>query len=85
MGQHVILEGQDEARARTFQQALLKDLAAFDYLCENGAMEEAVSRVGAEQEMFLVDRAARPAAVGPEASRRNHRSSGHHGNRTVQP
>jgi hypothetical protein len=66
MGQRVILEGQDEVRSRAFQQALLKDLAALESLCDTGMLEEGVSRVGAEQEMFLVDRSLRPAPIGPE-------------------
>jgi len=66
MGQSVILEGQDEVRSRAFQQALLKDLAALESLCDTGMLEEGVSRVGAEQEMFLVDRSLCPAPIGPE-------------------
>src|ERR1022692_1363239 len=66
MGQHTILEAQDEVQARAFQQALLKDLAALEYLCDTGAIEDGMSRVGAEQEMFLVDRLLRPAPIAPE-------------------
>lgn len=66
MAEHTVLEKQDETQARIFQQALLKDLAAFEYLHDTGALEEGVSRVGAEQELFLVDRSLRPAPVGPE-------------------
>ena len=66
MGQHDILEAQDEVQSRVFQQALLKDLAALEYLCDTGGIEEGVSRVGAEQEMFLVDRMLRPAPIAPE-------------------
>jgi hypothetical protein len=47
MDQHVILEGQDEVRSRAFQQALLKDLAALESLCDTGMLEEGVSRANA--------------------------------------
>ena len=66
MGQHNVADGQDDARALAFQQALLKDLRVLEHLCETGALEEGVGRVGAEQEFFLVDHALNPAAVGPE-------------------
>jgi CBS domain-containing protein/gamma-glutamyl:cysteine ligase YbdK (ATP-grasp superfamily) len=66
MGQHDVLEGQDDAQAVAFQQALLKDLSVLEHLCETGLLEQDVVRVGAEQEFFLVDRSFSPAAVGPE-------------------
>lgn len=66
LGQQSILEGQDDVRARAFQQALLRDLAALEHLCASGALEEGVTRVGAEQEVFLVDHSLRPAPVAPE-------------------
>ena len=67
MSQHDVRDTQDDVQARAFQQALLKDLAALEYLCDTGALEDGVGRVGAEQELFLVDRSLRPASVGPEA------------------
>ncbi len=67
MSQHDVRDTQDDVQARAFQQALLKDLAALEYLWDTGALEDGVGRVGAEQEMFLVDRSLRPASVGPEA------------------
>jgi hypothetical protein len=66
MGQHAVLEGQDDARALVFQQALLKDLSVLEHLCDSGALEAEVGRIGAEQEPFLVDRMLNPAPVGPE-------------------
>jgi len=66
MGQHRVLEGLDDARTLEFQQALLTDLNVLEHLCETGALDEGVGRVGAEQEFFLVDQACNPAPVGPE-------------------
>lgn len=53
------LEGEDR---RVFTRAIHRDLEAFDAMLESRAFEEDVVRIGAEQELFLVDRAYRPAA-----------------------
>src|SRR6185295_6372268 len=42
---------------------MLRDMSALDRLLAEGMIEEGVRRVGAEQEMFLVDRAWHPAPV----------------------
>ena len=49
-----------EAR-RQFMRALLTDLRALDRLLTEDRIERGVSRIGAEQEMFLVDPAYHPA------------------------
>ena len=41
--------------------ALLRDMRALEQILAEGMIEEGVRRVGAEQEMFLVDRAWKPA------------------------
>ena len=53
-----LLEG--EARRR-FMRAVLADLRALEQMLEAGAFERGVVRIGAEQELFLVDRAYHPA------------------------
>jgi CBS domain-containing protein len=45
---------------------LLGDLRAFERMLDEGAFERGVARVGAEQELFLVDRAYRPAPAALE-------------------
>lgn len=52
------LEG---ARLQRFTRRLLDDLVALEHLLRSGAIEEGVRRIGAEQELFLVDRAWSPA------------------------
>ncbi len=52
------LEG--EAR-RSFVRALIGDLHAVERMLAEGLFERGVSRIGAEQELFLVDRAYHPA------------------------
>ena len=51
---------------RTFMRHLLNDLRALERLIDEGLIEEQVRRIGAEQEMFLVDRKFRPAPVAME-------------------
>jgi len=62
MGQADILEFGGEQR-RQFMRALLADLRAFESMLKAGAFEEGVARIGAEQEVFLVDRACHPAGA----------------------
>lgn len=45
-------------------KALLNDLSALEYMLDNDLIESSVRRIGAEQEMFLVDRSMRPSPVG---------------------
>ena len=52
------LEGPDRAR---YVRALLNDLRALERMIDEGMFEEGVSMIGAEQEMFLVDRAFNPS------------------------
>ena len=53
----------DESKSQAFMKALLGDLHALEYMIEAGRFETGVRRVGAEQEMFLVDRNLRPAPI----------------------
>jgi CBS domain-containing protein len=46
---------------RKFMGALLSDLRALEQMVEEGMFERGVSRIGAEQEIFLVDGAYHPA------------------------
>lgn len=52
------LEGE---RQREFMAAILDDVRALEYMIDHKLFESDVRRVGAEQEMFLVDEAWRPA------------------------
>ncbi len=62
MGDKQVLEGADEAEAiRAFTKRLLRDLRALEQLIADGKIESGVRRIGAEQEVFLVDRDWRPA------------------------
>ena len=50
-------------RRRDFIRTLLRDVNALERVLAEGMIEEGVRRVGAEQEMFLVDRNWHPAPV----------------------
>ncbi len=47
-------------------KALLDDLRALEQMLETGMVESGIRRIGAEQEMFLVDSNLGPAAVAEE-------------------
>lgn len=62
MGEQNIAATDDE-QLRIFMKKLLDDVVALESLLETDRFETGVRRVGAEQEMFLVDRSLRPASV----------------------
>ncbi|HEU4405769.1 MAG TPA: CBS domain-containing protein [Polyangiaceae bacterium] len=66
MGDQRVREGADRAEAQAFVKALLEDVRALEVMLQGGYFEEGVRRIGAEQEMFLVDRRGYPAPAGPE-------------------
>src|SRR5580765_3788862 len=66
MGQHDVEQNIDELKVQAFMGALLDDLRALDYMIEHDQIESGVRRVGAEQEMFLIDRSLRPAPLALE-------------------
>src|ERR1044071_4142170 len=52
---------QDEQKRREFMHAMLADLRALDRMLRDGMLETRPRRIGAEQEMFLIDRNWAPA------------------------
>src|ERR1043165_2821318 len=66
MGEHNVEQQVDEQKAQAFIKALLEDLSALAWMLENDRIESGVTRIGAEQEMFLIDRHLRPAPVSLE-------------------
>lgn len=61
MGEQNVRQQSDEATRRAFMKALLNEVRAMEEMHAAGLFENDVRRIGAEQEMFLVDRAFRPA------------------------
>lgn len=66
MGTQNVDRGIEGEQLRAFTQALLTDLRALERMLDEGLIEADQMRIGAEQEMFLVDRAWRPAPLAPE-------------------
>ncbi|HQU85103.1 MAG TPA: CBS domain-containing protein [Pyrinomonadaceae bacterium] len=66
MGEKNVSTQTDESRMRQFTKAVLNDLQALEKMIADGLMEEDVLRIGAEQEMFLIDSAMHPAPLALE-------------------
>lgn len=64
MGEFNVTSYRDEDQLRYFTKALLRDLQALEQMTKDGVLETDRQRIGAEQEMFLVDRGMRPANLG---------------------
>ncbi|MDX1626243.1 MAG: CBS domain-containing protein [Wenzhouxiangellaceae bacterium] len=61
MGEQNVEQHSDERTRRAFMKALLNEVRAMEDMLAAGVFESDIRRIGAEQEMFLVDRAYRPA------------------------
>jgi CBS domain-containing protein len=70
MGEHQVEQNTDHHSMRGFMKSLLGDLGALEQMLETGRIESGVRRIGAEQEMFLVDSNFRPAPVATEVIER---------------
>jgi CBS domain-containing protein len=63
MGKDDIIPGQDEAALRRFTRQLIQDVRALEHLLQEDMFESGVRRIGAEQELFLIDDRWQPAAI----------------------
>jgi gamma-glutamyl:cysteine ligase YbdK (ATP-grasp superfamily) len=66
MGEHDVRESASSSEVRRFTRAILSDLRALETMLERGMIENGVRRMGAEQEMFLVDAECRPMSIAEE-------------------
>jgi len=67
MGQHETVDSySDPTRLRRFMRSLLSDVMALERMITEGRIETGVRRIGAEQELCLVDRSWRPSTRAPE-------------------
>ncbi len=71
MGDHNVTGAQDPDALRRFTRQLLQDVRALEYLLQEGAFESGARRIGAEQELFLVDDHFNPAPVVEAVMARN--------------
>ncbi len=63
MGDKNITSEYDDEQMRAFTLGVLNDLQALEHMLESGMFEENERRIGAEQEMFLVDSAMHPTGL----------------------
>ena len=61
MGEQNIKEHADESTRQAFMKSLLEEVRALEAMLDKGMVESGVSRIGAEQEMFLINQAMQPA------------------------
>ena len=66
MGEHNVEQQVNEQKLHAYTQALLDDLRALAFMLEDGRIEGGVRKLGAEQEMFLVDQTLRPTPLAIE-------------------
>ncbi len=60
MGEQNIKEHADETTRQAFMKSLLNEVVALETMLDRGMVESGVSRIGAEQEMFLIDGDQKP-------------------------
>lgn len=60
MGEHDIANQPNAEAQRGFVRALLEDVQALERMIDEDLIEKGIRRIGAEQEMFLVDSSMRP-------------------------
>lgn len=63
MGDKAVTSKYDEVDMREFTRTVLNDLQALEIMLSDGRIEEGVQRIGAEQEMFLVDSSLHPSPI----------------------
>ena len=66
MGELQVTSTQNAEQMRFFMKCLLKDMEALEHMLRTGMIESDRLRIGAEQEMFIVDNAYRPAPLAQE-------------------
>lgn len=66
MGVQTVSLVEDKQQMQHFVRNLLKDVKAFEYMLENDWFESDITRIGAEQEMCLVDNRWKPAPIAME-------------------
>ncbi|PIQ61234.1 MAG: hypothetical protein COV99_09670 [Bacteroidetes bacterium CG12_big_fil_rev_8_21_14_0_65_60_17] len=63
MGQHDVRKPVEAAEVRRFTRQIMDDMRAMEFMLTEGMFESGIHRVGAEQELFLIDKRHHPAAL----------------------
>lgn len=61
MGESNVRSGSSSEELKEFMKHLIKDIRALEIMIDRGMIEENVHRIGAEQELCLIDKTYRPA------------------------
>ena len=61
MGEQNVRQNSDEATRQAFMKSLLDEVQALEAMLDKGMIESGKRRIGAEQEMFIINRAHKPA------------------------
>ena len=61
MGEQNVKQNSDEATRQAFMKSLLNEVQALEGMLEKGMIESGERRIGAEQEMFIINHAHQPA------------------------
>ncbi len=71
MGEHNVKRKADPSILREFTNHLMRDVKALELMLHEDMFESGVRRIGAEQELFMVDDRAQPAPIIEELLERN--------------
>lgn len=63
MGEHNVTRDLNRDKQAEFMRSLLNDVCALERMLEGDCLESNVRRIGAEQELFLVDQLMKPAPI----------------------
>lgn len=66
MGELDVRQHQSKEDLKAFKQHLFRDIRAMEMMIEQGMIEKGITRIGAEQELVLVDESFLPASIAPE-------------------
>ncbi|ARA92512.1 hypothetical protein AWN76_004560 [Rhodothermaceae bacterium RA] len=71
MGDQHVRQQQDRQALRRFTRQLIQDVRALEYMLHEGVFETGITRIGAEQEMALIDDYWQPAPVAEQVLEQN--------------
>ncbi|GMQ82317.1 MAG: glutamate-cysteine ligase family protein [Rhodothermia bacterium] len=71
MGEQDVRHKQDPGAMRRFTRQVINDVRAMEHMLQEGMFETGIRRIGAEQELFLVDDRYQPAPLAEEVLERN--------------
>lgn len=71
MGTQDVRRAQDSGALRKFARELIQDVRAIEHMLHEGIFETGITRIGAEQELFIVDSRLQPASIAEEILAQN--------------